>query len=97
MDKIQIEIPNGENITVDLISCFEMVNTGKKYIFYTRNEMVENNLVKMYVAEMVANETAVSIGDKMTDQEWTEIKNVMKSILTGGTNPNIKYISLGGV
>ncbi|HHX32858.1 MAG TPA: DUF1292 domain-containing protein [Mollicutes bacterium] len=97
MDKVQIETPNGEVVEAELISCFELINTGKKYVFYTRNEMVENNLIKMYVAEVKGNEENISIGDKMTDQEWTEIKNVMKSILTGNTNPNIKYIGLGGL
>lgn len=96
MDNIKIKLPSGEVVNVELISCFELLNTGKKYVFYTKNEVVENDLIKMYVAEVVDSVTPIAVGDKMTDQEWTELKNVMKSILTGNVNTNVKYVPIGG-
>ena len=44
---IELKKANGEIIKVELISYFEHIPTSKKYIFYTLNEKVENELVKM--------------------------------------------------
>lgn len=87
---IELKKANGEIIKVELISYFEHIPTSKKYIFYTLNEKVENELVKMYVSEVSDNTT---LSDKMTDEEWTNIKGIMKSILTANNNDKIKYLT----
>ena len=87
---IELKKANGEIIKVELISYFEHISTSKKYIFYTLNEKVENELVKMYVSEVSDNAT---LSDKMTDEEWTNIKGIMKSILTANNNDKIKYLT----
>ena len=87
---IELKKANGEIIKVELISYFEYIPTSKKYIFYTLNEKVENELVKMYVSEVSDNAT---LSDKMTDEEWTNIKGIMKSILTANNNDKIKYLT----
>ena len=97
MNNIQVKMSSGEVISVELISAFELINIEKKYIFYTKNEVVENNLIKMYVAEIMDASGPISIGEKMSEQEWTNLKNVMKSILTGNENMNVKYIGIGGL
>lgn len=87
--KVKLQRVNGEIIEADIISYFELQNTGKRYVFYTLNEIVENDLVKMYVSE-VGN--ANMLAQTMTDEDWTTLKSIMKSILTGHENPNIKYL-----
>lgn len=87
---IELKKANGEIIKAELISYFEHIPTSKKYIFYTLNEKVENELVKMYVSEVSDNAT---LSDKMTDEEWTNIKEIMKSILTANNNDKIKYLT----
>lgn len=87
---IELKKANGEIIKVELISYFEHIPTSKKYIFYTLNEKVENELVKMYVSEVSDNAT---LSDKMTDEEWNNIKGIMKSILTANNNDKIKYLT----
>ena len=87
---IELKKANGEIIKVELISYFEHIPTSKKYIFYTLNEKIENELVKMYVSEVSDNAT---LSDKMTDEEWTNIKEIMKSILTANNNDKIKYLT----
>lgn len=87
---IELKKANGEIIKVELISYFEHIPTSKKYIFYTLNEKVENELVKMYVSEVSDNAT---LSDKMTVEEWTNIKGIMKSILTVNNNDKIKYLT----
>ena len=87
-------VNNGVNQNAELISYFELVNTGKKYLFYTLNERVENNLVKMYAVNAVNNGTVFTVGTEMTDDEWNNLKNIMKTILTGGSDANVKYLSV---
>ncbi|NLL01793.1 MAG: hypothetical protein GX265_02095 [Mollicutes bacterium] len=96
MDNIKIKLANGEIISAELISYFELIDTSKKYIFYTKNETVENNLIKMYVSEVISSGSTVNISEKMSEEDWTNLKNIMKSILTGGNNSNIKYLEIGG-
>lgn len=85
-------INNGINQNVELISYFELVNTGKKYLFYTLNEKVENGLVKMYSACATNNGSTFTLENDMSDEEWNNLKTIMKTILTGGTDENVKYL-----
>lgn len=97
MDKIDIKDPTGEIVTADLICYFEVININKRYVFYTLNERVENNLMKMYVAEVAQINSPISMEQKMTDEEWNNLKSIMKTILTGGNDENIKYLEIEGV
>ena len=87
--KVKLQRVNGEIIEADIISYFELQNTGKRYVFYTLNEIVENDLVKMYVSEVGA---ANMLAQTMTDEDWTTLKSIMKSILTGHENANVFMI-----
>lgn len=87
--KVKLQRVNGEIIEAEIISYFELQNTGKRYVFYTLNEVVENDLVKMYVSEVGE---ANMLSQTMTDEDWTTLKSIMKSILTGHENPNVKYL-----
>jgi len=89
-----VVINNGINQNVELISFFEVINTGKKYLFYTLNEKVENGLVKMYAASVNNYENGFILDENMTDEEWANLKTIMKTILTSGTDSNIKYLSV---
>ena len=93
-NNIVINKVNGETLNVELVSFFELVDTGKKYLFYTMNETVENGLIKMYVGEVLPNDTTIS--PEMTDEEWKMLKNLMRFMLTGNTNSNIKYLKWEG-
>ena len=87
---IKLKKSNGEEINAELISYFQVVNKKKKYVFYTLNEVVENGLVKMYVAEVNGNDGALA--QNMTDEEWASLKTIMKSMLKGNEDPNIVYL-----
>ena len=81
---------NGEKLQAEIISYFEIIQSGKNYIFYTLNEAVENGLVKMYVSEVSSD---MNISSNISDEEWNTIKSVMKSILTNSNNVEIKYLN----
>ena len=91
MQQITI-VNNGINQNVELISYFELVSTGKKYLFYTLNEQVENGLVKMYAACATNNGSTFTLENEMSEEEWNNLKIIMKTLLTNGTDPNVKYI-----
>lgn len=86
---IELKKVNGEIIKGELISYFEYIPSGKRYVFFTMNERVDNDLIKMYVSEVNSGQ---ALSDQMSDEEWTNIKGVMKSILTGNNDSNIKYL-----
>ena len=75
---------NNQSITVDLICYFSLNN--KKYIFYNKNEMVQDGLIKMYVSEENNGMNA-----DITQEEWNSLKKVMQDIITG--NSNVQFIS----
>lgn len=90
---VELKKANGEVFKAEIISFFELNDTKKRYLFYTLNETVENGLVKMYVSEVGENAT---LSSKMADEEWTVLKTIMKSMLTGNENTNIKYLKWEG-
>ena len=79
MNSVNILDMNGQNMSVDLISYFK--DNNKNYIFYTKNENVNDGLIKMYVAK--ENEGAIG---GLTDEEWGNLKRVMQNIIMGNSN-----------
>lgn len=87
-----VELKNdlGEVFKAELISYFEVANIGKRYVFYSLNETVENGLIKMYVSEV--NLDGIIVSSEMGNDEWANVKSIMKSMLKEETNENIKYL-----
>lgn len=79
----QITIINNQNqeITVDLICYFQNNTNNKKYVFYTKNEIVQDGLIKIYVAE-----ENNGITTDITPEEWNELKVIMQDIIKGVVN-----------
>jgi len=79
----QITILNSQNQeeTVELISYFQNNNNNKKYLFYTKNEVVQDGLIKIYVAE-----GSNGLVTEITPDEWNEIKGIMQDIIREVTN-----------
>ena len=72
---------NGMNTNVNLI-CYFTGNNGKNYLFYTKNETVQDGLIKMYVASEVGS---------IRDDEWTSLKKDMQQIIMG--NSTVKFLN----
>lgn len=68
---VNIVLSNGMNENVDLI-CYFTGNNGKNYLFYTKNETVQDGLIKMYVASETGS---------VSDDEWTLLKKDMQQII----------------
>lgn len=72
---------NGMNTNVNLI-CYFTGNNGKNYLFYTKNETVQDGLIKMYAASEVGS---------ISDDEWTSLKKDMQQIIMG--NSTVKFLN----
>ena len=72
---------NGMNTNVNLI-CYFTGNNRKNYLFYTKNETVQDGLIKMYVASEVGS---------ISDDEWTSLKKDMQQIIMG--NSTVKFLN----
>ena len=47
--KVTIHDINGQTFEADVVSLFKYIPSNKKYMFFTKNEILENSLVKMYI------------------------------------------------
>ena len=67
---------NGQPMNIELISYFS--NGTKKYVFYTKNETVQDGLIKMYVAE-----ENNGVATEISPDEWNDLKLIMQNIIKG--------------
>lgn len=82
--KITVCPEGGEPFEAELVMEFEIIESGNKYVVYTRNEISNDGLVKLYVAG-VQSKDGKSVARSITgDEEWTKIKEIMKEVITGG-------------
>lgn len=78
---VNIVLSNGMNENVDLI-CYFTGNNGKSYLFYTKNETVQDGLIKMYVASETGS---------VSDDEWALLKKDMQQIIMGTST--VKFLN----
>lgn len=76
----QITIIDNQNQTlnVDCICYFLNKKNNKKYLFYTKNEVVQDGLIKMYVAE-----ENNGVATEISPDEWNDLKLIMQNIIKG--------------
>ncbi|MBQ3021438.1 MAG: hypothetical protein IJD92_04380 [Bacilli bacterium] len=72
---------------VELINYFKLNSNNKNYLFYSNGEIVQDGLIKMYVASEF-----VDLSNGLTDEEWASLKKVMQNIITGN-NGDIKFLN----
>ena len=71
----------GQSIQVELLTYFKNKKNNKNYIIYTKNEVVQDGLVKLYIAE----EDNGVLGD-ISVEEWNDLKLIMRDIIKGAMN-----------
>lgn len=88
----QITVIDSQNQTMSVDSiCYFLNNANnKKYLFYTKNEIVQDGLIKMYVTE-----ENNGIVNEITPDEWTNLKLIMQGIIKGEGN-NITMLPVTG-
>ena len=71
----------GQSMQVELLTYFKNKKNNKNYIIYTKNEIVQDGLVKLYIAE----EDNGVLGD-ISAEEWNDLKLIMRDIIKGAIN-----------
>ncbi len=96
LEKITLTTDSGEKIEVDLISYFLLKSNQKQYIFYTKNEVVEEGYIKLYISEVIPEGLSFRLQKIMDEHDWTAIKSVMRKILTNQVTDDVKYLKVEG-
>ena len=78
--KIRVMKSNGEELVADVLFCFELEKTGKKYILYTFNEVDRQNMNTIHASVIKENENGYQL-DTMPEDEWAAVKEVMREII----------------
>lgn len=91
-DNIQVVNKNGDILSVEGISVVEIPAFSKKYLFYTLNEKVDNDLTKIYIAEISDLQGG---GEPIPDNEWSEIRNKMVKISHKEELTDVNYLPFG--
>lgn len=91
IESIQITNKNGDSTFTEGISYIEITSTGKKYLFYTLNEKVDNELTKIYISE-----TADKLEDvnQISQEEWDDLRKKMVKISHKETLEDVKFLSM---
>lgn len=77
-DKIQVINEEGNEVTADLVACFDIKKFDKTYVIYSYDEIDSNDLAKLYVSTVNFKDDKYTFTDVATDEEWTEIKSLMR-------------------
>ena len=71
IDNITVIDIRGNGVLAEGISYIKLNSTGKQYVLYTLNETVENDLIKMYVAE---TGPSVGVAGSIPDSDWNNLR-----------------------
>lgn len=93
-NKVMFYIINEEGIREDaqVLAKYKLSN-GKDYITYTFGEINDNNMIKIYCTGITEDNHNYSYNEIETNEEWTEVKDIMKILAKDPDEPvpeNIK-------
>lgn len=80
LQKINVKKPNGEETEAEVLLCFELEKTGKRYILYTFNEIDDKNMETIHASILGEDENGYRL-DKMPEEDWKEVKEIMREII----------------
>ena len=87
-NKTMFYVINEEGIREDarMLAKYKLSN-GNNYITYTYDEINDNNMIKIYSTGIVVDAGNYSYKEISTDEEWSEIKELMKAIARDKDEP----------
>lgn len=78
-EKIAILKESGETLNTNIVSIFTIPEIQKKFLITTENAVDPHGLTVLHVSEIIGDE----LSRVSTDDEWSSIKNIMRSIISG--------------
>ena len=87
-DKVMFFVINEEGIREDaqILAKYKLPNMNN-YITYTYGEINDNNMIKIYTSGVVYENGNYTYREIISDDEWTQVKDVMKSIARDESEP----------
>ncbi|MFV0275349.1 MAG: DUF1292 domain-containing protein [Bacilli bacterium] len=73
----------GVEVRAEVLNAFSSKKTGEKYCVYTLNEQNENGMIQIYIAKLVKENNDYILVGIESDEEWSFVKELMKSIAKG--------------
>ena len=80
LQKLKVKKSNGEETEAEVLLCFELEKTGKKYILYTFNEVDDKDMETIHASVLNENEDGYQL-DKIPEDERKEVKEVVREII----------------
>ncbi len=80
LQKLKVKKSNGDTAEAEVLLCFELEKTGKKYILYTFNEVDSKDMETIHASILNEDENGYQL-DKIPEDEWKEVKEVMREII----------------
>ena len=77
---LKVKKSSGEEVEAEILLCFELEKTGKKYILYTFNEIDDKGMETIHASVLNEDKNGYQL-DKIPDDEWKEVKEVMREII----------------
>ncbi len=76
---------NGKTFKAEVLLFFRMPNSSKEYVIYTLNE-TDDNMAVIYASMLVNVNNTYHLENIEDKDEWSNIKNIMKDIITNGSS-----------
>ena len=88
MNNKQFYVINEDGLRVDAraLSIFKLAN-NKNYLTYTYDETNEDGMIKIYVTGLVEENGNYSFSEIQTEQEWNDIKTILKTLAKSEEEP----------
>lgn len=83
-EKNMISIVDDKGVTreAEVLQYFNLVEGGPDYVIYSFDEKDENGLIKIYSAVLTETENGPILDSIKTDEEWAQIKEYMRKVVT---------------
>ena len=78
--KMSIVSEDGAVEEVDVVLAFELKDTKKEYVVYTKNERDESNNVTVYVSFLDRSGSMPKLLGIDNDEDWNKIKDVLREL-----------------
>ena len=92
-NKIYILDESGMRLDARILSKFKLENDNK-YIVYTLDEINAEGMIKIYVSGLVEDNGSYSYKEISTDEEWNNIKGILKTLARSEEEPFPESIKL---
>jgi len=91
--KIYIIDESGMRLDARILSKFKLENDNK-YLVYTLDEINAEGMIKIYVSGLVEDNGSYSYKEISTDEEWNNIKGILKALARSEEEPFPESIKL---